>query len=202
MENATAALARAGQLEPDNAVVHYFVGILRLQQAYVADEWNDAEGPQATVLVSHSPHPVVPNTQSMYRMQAVLELEDAVRLAPQVHLFRSLVPEEWPTAAVMPPAVHDVLLAARADNFAAKAHNVLGDLYLGRGALEQAEQHMDAAVQGGLSVVYGYGDLAEAYEKVGRHSDAMRVYLKAAQGEPGKVAPLKKAWENLRDSML
>ena len=61
---------------------------------------------------------------------------------------------------------------------------------------------MDAAVAGGLSVVYGYSELAEEYENAGRHSDAMRAYLKAAQEVPGKVAPLRKAWENLRDSIL
>ncbi len=202
VENASLALARADKLDPENAVVHYFVGVLRLQQAYMAHEWNDAEGPRSTVLVAHPPHDVVPNTQSMYRLKAMMELEDAIKFAPQVHLYKSLVPDAWPTAAAMPPTVHDVLLATRANNFVAKAHNMLGDLYLDRGSLEQAEKHMDAAMAGGLTVVYGYSELAEEYEDAGRHSDAMRAYLKAAQAEPGKIAPLRKAWENLRDSVL
>ena len=120
VESATAALARAEKLEPENPAVHYFVGILRLQQAYLADEWNDAEGPRTMVLVTHPPHDVVPNTQSMYRLKAMMELEDAIKFAPQLHFYKSLVPEAWPTAAAMPPTVHDVLLATRANNFAAK----------------------------------------------------------------------------------
>ncbi|MBP90616.1 MAG: hypothetical protein CMJ64_28555 [Planctomycetaceae bacterium] len=202
VENATAALAMAEKLEPENPVVHYFVGVLRLQQAYLADEWNDAEGPRTTVLVAYPPHDVVPNTQSMYRLKAMMELEDAIKFAPQLHLYKSLVPDAWPTEAAMAPTVHDVLLATRANNCAAKAHNMLGDLYLQRGSLEQAEQHMDAAVAGGLSVVYGYSELAEEYENAGRHSDAMRAYLKATQEEPSKIAPLRKAWKNLWDSVL
>jgi tetratricopeptide (TPR) repeat protein len=202
VEEANAALAMARKLEPKNAVVHYFLGVLRLQQAWMADEWNDAERPRSTILVAHTPDDVVPNTRSMYQLAATMELEDAIKFAPRLHSYKSLVPDDWPTAAAMAPMVHDLLLATRADNFAAKAHNMLGDLYLQRGSLEQAEQHMDEAVAGGVSVVYGYTELAEAYENGGRHSDAMRAYMKAAQEEPGKITPLRKAWENLLDSML
>jgi tetratricopeptide (TPR) repeat protein len=202
IEDASAALARAEKLEPENPVVHYLLGVLRLQQAYLADEWNDAEGPRTMVLVAHPPLDVVPNTQSMYRLKAMMELEDAIKFASQLHLYKALVPDDWPTEAAMPPTVHDVLLAARANNFAAKAHNMLGNLYLDRGSLEQAEQHMDEAVAGDLSVVYGYSELAEKYENAGRHSYAMRAYMKAAQEHPGKIAPLRKPLENLRDSML
>lgn len=202
VEEASAALAMAKKLHPENAVVHYFLGVLRLQQAWMADEWNDAEGPRTTVLVAHSPHDVVPNTKSMFRLTAMMELGDAINFAPRLHQDKSLVPDDWPTAAVMAPTVHDLLLATHADNFAAKAHNMLGDLYLQRGSLVQAEQHMDEAVAGGVTVVYGYSELAEAYENAGQHSDAMRAYMKAAQEEPGKIAPLRKAWENLLDSVL
>jgi len=202
VEEASAALTLAEKLEPENAVVHYFFGVLRLQQARMADEWNDAEGPRTSVLVAHQPRRVVPNTQSMYEFAARMELENAIKFAPRLHVYKSLVPDDWPTAAAMAPTVHDLLLATRANNFAAKAHNMLGDLYLQRGLLEQAEQHMDEAVAGGVSVVYGYTELAEAYEDAGRHSDAMRAYMKAAQDEPGKIKPLRKAWENLLDSML
>jgi len=202
IEEASAALATAKTLQPEHAVVHYFLGVLRLQQAWMADEWPNAEGPRTTVLVAYTPHDVVPNTASMYRYTAMMELKKAIELAPRVHTFKSLVPDDWPTAAAMAPTVHDLLLATRADNFAAKAHNMLGDLYLQLGLLEQAEQHMDEAVTGGVSVVFGYTELAEEYENAGRHADAMRAYMKAAQEEPGKIAPLRKAWENLLDSML
>lgn len=202
VEQASTELALAKKLDPENAVVHYFLGVLRLQQAWVADEWNDAEGPRTTILVSHTPDDVVPNTKSMYRYTAIIELEDAIKFAPRLHLYRSLVPDDWPTRAAMAPTVRDLLLAARADKFVAKAHNMLGDLYLRQGSLDQAETHMDDAVAGGLNVVFGYTELAEEYEKDGRHTDAMRAYMKAAQEEPGKIAPLRKAWENLRDSML
>jgi hypothetical protein len=56
---------------------------------------------------------------------------------------------------------------------------------------------MDEAVAGGLSVVSGYDKLAREYENAGRHADAMRAYLKAAQGVPGEITPLRNAWEQL-----
>lgn len=202
IDEAGVALERAGQLVPENPVVHYFQGVLRLQQAYLAEEWNDAEEARTTVFVSQSPLDVAPNTKSMYRYRAMMELKSAIKFAPRLHVYKSLVPDDWPTKAAMAPIVQDLLLATGADNFAAKAHNMLGDLYLQRGSLEQAEQHMDDAVAGGLSVVYGYSELAGEYENAGRHLDAMRANLKAAQEEPSKVAPLRKAWENLRDSIL
>ncbi|MBC8353166.1 MAG: hypothetical protein H8E66_14310 [Planctomycetes bacterium] len=202
VDEANVALVMAKELEPKNAVVHYFLGVLRLQQAYLADEWNDAEGPRTMNLVSQTPRDVVPNTKSMYRLTALIELENAITFSPRLHVYKSLVPDDWPTEAAMAPIVHDLLLATHADNFVAKAHNMLGDLHLQRGSLEQAEHHMDNAVAGGLSVVYGYSELAEEYQNAGRHADAMRANLKASQEESGKIAPLRKAWENLRDSVL
>ena len=200
-DDAWAALAMAEKLEPENPVVHYFLGVIRLQQAYLADEWNDAEGPRTTVLVTHAPHNIV-HPQSLYRLTAMMELERAIKFAPRAHLYKSLIPDEWATEAMMRPTVQDLLVATQADNFVAKSHTMLSDLYLKRGSFEQAEHHMDGAVAGGLSVVYGYSELGEEYENAGRHADAMRAYLKAAQEEPGKIAPLRKAWENLWDSMF
>lgn len=202
IDAAITSLDNAENLDSSNAVVRYALGVLRLQQAYLAEEWNDREQRRSDLFVATSPREVVPNTSSMYRLKAMMELEAAIELAPQIHLHESLVPEDWPTTAASPPTVLDVLLATRMERFPAKAHNMLGALYLKQGSLDQAEHHMDKAVDGGLSVAYGYSELAEAYENAGRHSDAMRTYLKASQQEPGKTAPLRKAWENMWESIL
>jgi len=174
VKDAQAALAKAEKLEPKNAVVHYLLGVLRLRQACMAYQWNDAIGLRTTVVVAHASQDVVPNTESMYRLAAMMELEDAITLAPRINLNLAIIPDDRPTASVMPPTVHDLLLAAVATNFVPNSHHMLGDLHLYRGALKQAEHHMDEAVAGGLSVVSGYDKLAREYENAGRHADAMR----------------------------
>ncbi len=61
---------------------------------------------------------------------------------------------------------------------------------------------MDEAVSGGVRVIFGDSDSAKAYESAGQHADAMRAYMKAAQDEPGKIAPLRKAGESLWESIF
>jgi tetratricopeptide (TPR) repeat protein len=199
IESAAEVLLDAKSLESENPVVHYFLGLLRLEQAYVAEPWQDAAAPPATNFVAYTPADVVPNSKSMYQLTAMMELEEAIKLAPDVWLDEPLVPTDWPTRAALAPTVGDLLLAVSANQFEAKAHNMLSYLYLERGSLETAEGHMDSAAAGGLKVV-GYSDLGERYAEAGQHTDATRAYVKAMKHTVNKVAPARKAWENLRDA--
>ncbi len=199
IESAAEVLFDAKDLQSDNPVVHYFLGLLRLEQAYVADEWFDAEGPAGTRFVARKPSDVAPNTKSMYQLAAMTELEEAIKLAPDVWADAPLVPTDWPTRAALAPTVGDLLLATSANNFEAKAHNMLSYLYLERGSLETAEGHMDSAAAGGLKAI-GYADLGEKYAEAGQHTDAARAFVKAMKHTPNKVDPARKAWDNLRDA--
>lgn len=199
IKSAAEVLFDAQALQPDNPVVHYFLGLLRLEQAYVAEQWPDAVGPPATTVVAYKPTDVAPNTKSMYQLTAMMELEEAIRLAPDVWTDEPLVPADWPSRAALAPTVGDLLLAASANNFEAKAHNMLSYLYLERGSLETAEGHMDSAAAGGLKVV-GYSDLGETYANAGQHTDAARAYVKAMKHSPSKVEPARQAWDNLREA--
>lgn len=196
---ASEVLLEAKDLKSDNPVVHYFLGLLRLEQAFVADEWYEVVGPSGQILVAFDPTDVVPNTKSMYQLSATMELEEAIKLAPDVWADQPLVPPDWPTRAALAPTVGDLLLAVSADNFEAKAHNMLSYLYLERGLLETAEGHMDSAATGGLKVI-GYPDLGEKYAEAGQHTDAARAYVKAMKYSPDKLEPARKAWDNLRDA--
>ena len=199
MDSAAEALFEAKDLESDNPVVHYFLGLLRLEQAYVAEEWQDDVGLPGPTLVAYKPMDVAPNTKSMYQLSATMELEEAIKLAPDVWADQPLVPADWPTRAALAPTVGDLLLAVSADNFEAKAHNMLSYLYLERGLLETAEGHMDSASNGGLKVI-GYADLGDKYAEAGEHTDAARAYVKAMKHSPDKVTPARKAWDNLCDA--
>ncbi len=199
IEDASEALLRAYDLHAGNPVVHYFLGLLRLEQAYVANEWLDAVGPRRAALVTFPPSFIVPNTKSMYQFAAAMELEEALRLAPDLWADEPLVANDGAARVALEPTVGDLLLAVGADKFEAKAHNMLSYLYLERDALEMAEEHMDAAALGGLPII-GYVDLAERYVELGQHTDAARAYLKAMKDSPDKVGPARKAWENLRQA--
>jgi tetratricopeptide (TPR) repeat protein len=199
MELASGVLVDAKDLDSGNPVVRYFLGLLRLEQAYVAEEWPDAVGPTVTTFAAHRPTDVAPNTKSMYQLTAMMELEQAVKLAPDVWNDQPLVPTDWPTRAALAPTVGDLLIAVSADKFEAKAHNMLSYLYLEQGSLETAEGHMDSAAAGGLNVI-GYSDLGEKYAEAGQRTDAARAYVKALKYTPHKVDPARKAWDNLRDA--
>jgi tetratricopeptide (TPR) repeat protein len=204
------ALDTAAAIQPENAVVHYYLGILHLEQADRASNWYDPGVPPATRLasavmttkgtVSAGPAQVVPNSKDMYHLAAMAELEWAIELAPSVMLDEPLAPPEWPTAAALQPTVGDLLLALGADRFDAKAHNMLGYLYVEYGAAEMAEHHLDAAADSGVVVVFGYDDLGSLYEAEGRHLDAFRAFAKSAAQGNGVVLPLGKMLENLREA--
>lgn len=206
-ENAVEMLEAAAMLEPHNAVVHYYTGVLRLQQAENAPDWYDAVGGPPGRLVSWIPREVSPNTRAMYQLAAMTELERALEMAPFLQgdaVLISLDAYGMETASLrlMPATINDLLLAIGADNFAGKSHNMLGTLCLERGWLEQAESHMDLAAESGLAIVFGYRDLAERFELEGRHMDSVRNYLKAmAQG--GEVLDTSgKVLQSFRKALL
>jgi tetratricopeptide (TPR) repeat protein len=207
LQAAADALDTAVAINPENAVVHYYLGILHLEQADRASKWYDPAMPPAMRLASiiapaGGPAQVAPNTRDMYHLAAMLELEAAIELAPSVILDEPLAPPEWPTASALPPTVGDLLLALGADRFDAKAHNMLGYLYVEYGAAEMAEQHLDAAADSGVVVVFGYDDLGALYETEGRHLDAFRAFAKSAAQGNGIVRPLGKMLENLREAFI
>jgi tetratricopeptide (TPR) repeat protein len=199
-EAAEECLASAIDMQPDNAVAHYFLGVLRMQQAYLAAEWPDVVGAKPTRLVAQTPRHVVPNTKGMYELAATVELEKAIELAAAVRLDAAILSSEHSTTTALEPTVGDLLLALGAEHFPAKAHNTLSYLFLERGALEIAESHMDDAVRGGLSVVYGYQDLGDGYHVRGQYADAARAYLKATRFSSNKLGTALDALRSLREA--
>ncbi len=214
------------QNQPGNALVHYYKGILLLTEAKNAPEWYDAVETK-TRFVSYTPNRAT-SVSSLYQLAAIHELEEAIELAGGVNGQQRLLPlvmfaslrtvEPVGTGTVFvsavqappirplydtpmpltPPTVGDLLTAIGADNFAGKAHNMLGPLYLERGSLQQAEEHMDAAVDAGLNVLNGYEDLAEGYESRGQHTDAFRANLKDMAHGGGLIQPGRNAFDSLR----
>jgi len=116
---------------------------------------------------------------------------------PNGENYPPIYPEQMPVA---PPTVADLLEVLGADNFEGKAHNMLAPLYLKRGSLEKAEEHMDAAVALKMNLLDGYQQLADRYEMRGQHGDAFRANFKAI-GRAGEiVGPARKALDTLRKS--
>ncbi len=208
-ERASEKWAVAGSIDPENAVVHYYLGLLRLTQARMGAEPLDALGPDPIRLASGQPYDLLPRTKEAYEMEAIRELHLAIELAPKVALDQPLIDAAWvvpdPYELAMPlmtPTVEDLLVALGADNFDGKAHNVLSYLHLDRGELNEAERHMDSAAGTGLTIVYGYSDLGERYEANGQYADAARAYLKALTQNRGVAGPVTKVLENLRRALL
>jgi len=205
LEDAVAMLDGAERLEPDNAVLHYYIGVLRMQQAAGAPEWYDSKEDAAERLVCWIPAELTPNTRSLYQLAAITALQRAVERAPDLPRNQLLIGSErndYADSAIsrLPPMVFDLLEAIGADNFEGKAHNMLGYLCLDRGWLEESEYHMDQAAATELTILNGYGDLGDRYALEGRHLDACRSYLKQlAHGGP-IVDPATKFFDNLRQS--
>jgi hypothetical protein len=197
LEGAKYALSTADEMAPNNAVVHYFLGVLRMEEAARVHDWYDAVGPTRTRIVAYAPREVVPNSRSMYLLAARSELERAIELAPTVRLDEPLTPDAWYTTMALGPTVGDLLLAMGAENFAAKAHNLLVPILLEDGSLEAAETHLDAAVRGGRYVGFGYVDLIGEYEASGRYLDAARVCAKAVGHGLDEEAAHERAMANL-----
>jgi tetratricopeptide (TPR) repeat protein len=201
-EAAEQRLGAAVELAPDNPVAFYFLGVLRLEQASFATEWPDVVGPKPTRLVGYVPRQVVPNTKGMYELAATAAFEKAIELAGNVHADEVILSGEYAHGMALEPTVGDLLFALGADNFPAKAHNALSYLFLERGALEVAENHLDEAVKGGLDPVYGYRELGDEYRVRGQFADATRAYLKATRFTPHKLRTLGEALRSLRDALI
>lgn len=196
-------LMLAEDLEPQNPVVHYYLGLLRMDQGRQAKEWYDAIGPAKVRFAAHRPHVVAPNTRGMYELVAMHEFQNAIDNA--AHLDRAMVlamPDHRVPTTLAPVTVNDVMLALGCEQFEGQAHNMLGVMFLDRGNTEGAEEHMDAAKDAGLTVVFGYRDLGATYERDGRYGDAARAYLKSIENDPGLAIPMRKILENFGKALL
>lgn len=180
LKDAAAALETADLFEPNHAVVHYYRGLLRLEQSRHAREWYDAieASTRFVAFTPADPADVGPNTKSMYRLAAKQELELTIELAPRLVTDQLLTPTGWPDCAAWEPTVGDLLEALGADRLAARAHNALSYICLDQGQFEDAEEHLDAAAAGGMCIVYGYRDLETNFAATGRYGDAARAALK------------------------
>ncbi|MCE9552037.1 MAG: tetratricopeptide repeat protein [Planctomycetes bacterium] len=195
------ALDTAARLERGNPLVHYYTGLLRLDQAVARPDWHDAVGPTTTRLAGWVPREVTPNSRSNHRLVARQELERAVARADCVDTTQPLVPDYGilPTPA---PTVGDLLVALRADQFEVNAHHVLGSLYLDDGMLPEAEKHFDRAAALGALVLYGYQELGTAYAEEHRHGDAMRTFAKAIQHDPNSAPARRGLVENFGRALI
>jgi hypothetical protein len=137
----------------------------------------------------------------MYELAATRDLERAIETAVCFDPDVALIPEEWTTEPQLRPTVADLLLVTGATNFERNAHHMLGYLFIERGALEVAEEHLDQAKDLGAEVPYLFNDLGEEYEAEGRHADAARAYLKAVGNGPDRVGALMRFFQNLGDSI-
>lgn len=199
-DDAAEELATAQLLDPDNALVLYFLGVLHLQQADEAIDWPDNVVKSNFRLVAHTPK-IVPNTKGMYRLAATMDLEHALEAAGCVDRDVSLIPKEWTTEPSLRPAVADLLQAIGATHFEPNAHHMLGYLFLERGAPEVAEEHLDRANDLGISVPFIFSDLGELYKAEGRHGDAARAYLKSVKNGPDRVGALMRFFQNAGESV-
>ena len=166
-------LEAAQRLAPANAVVSYFMGVLRLEQA--AAEMQAPEGRNARMMVAIEPA----RQRATLKNEAIEHLHRAIAGAEMVRMDERLMAATMETEAVVPvPTVGDLLAAIGADNFVGKAHMMLFGIYLDRGELLAAEGQLDAAVAKGLAPLYGYQDLAEMFLVFDHPADAGRVAAK------------------------
>jgi len=96
-EKAAEVLSEAKYAAPENAVVHYVIGMLWLAKAETALEWHDAPGVDTSRLAAWQPMDIAPNSKSMYGLAAVMCFERAVTLARQVNLDEPLLTIAGPT---------------------------------------------------------------------------------------------------------
>lgn len=203
IDRALEALRIAEQYEPDNALVPYYLGIVRLMQASYAEEWYEVTPKAAVQLASIKlSAPVVPNTKSMLEQSAREAFTAAIDRAGHLTWTQSLggQPLHLAFSDIDPPTVYDLLEALDAEDFEGKAHLVLGRLQMEIGALSNAERHFDTAVEQGITVVYDYGELAQAYERDGLHFDAVRNNLKSISQGDGFAIPISALIRNLQDA--
>lgn len=179
-------LDQARYLAPDQALVAYYTGLLRLEQAAAAvrvpDELTDGD----LRFVARITAPAVPARGIMagvlLRTLARTELHMAIARAGDVPLDQRLITGDADLEhRIVVPRVGDLLVALAADNFVGKAHHLLFGLEMERGQLAGAEDHLDQAVATGIAPLYGYEDLAEAYLAQGQEAAALRAGRKDMQ---------------------
>jgi tetratricopeptide (TPR) repeat protein len=195
LDNAQEQLGIALEMEPRNAVIHYYVGLLRRAQAGHARTWPEMLLPPHLALVALPQ--VVPNTRDMYELEAMQAFQKAIALAPEMELNAALVIDATATGEdryvpMITPTVADLLEALGADRFPARAHNALGEMQTERGTFEEAEKHLDAAAAEQLNGEFAYRHLADALAAAKQYDDAARVYQKAFRnGDPNLIPALR-----------
>jgi hypothetical protein len=172
-------LMEARDLAPRNALVAYFMGVLRVEQAAECKAMDQDFGPQFAAYVPWDAY----ERRAMLELAAIMEFRDAIEWADETNVEIELMPD--PRAVNLGPLVTDLMTALDADNFVGRAHKQLAELLLRRGALTEAEQHIDAAVAAELPVMFAYEDLGLLYELQGRHADTLRAYTKNFQYQYG-----------------
>ena len=202
LENAQDELGDALDLQPRNAVAHYYLGLLRRAQAGHAPIWPDMILPPHLALIALPQ--IVPNTRDMYELDAMQAFQKAIDLAPEMDLKAALVldPEAIGENRYVPmitPTVQDLLEALAADHCAARAHAALGEMQTERGQFDAAEKHLDAAANEQMNDPLAYRRLAEGLAANEQYPAAARVYQKAIRhGDPNLVPALRmiiNAWK-------
>jgi hypothetical protein len=174
-------LTLARDLAPENAVVAYYTGLLRMEQAAAAVRVPDDMTGAELRLVAHVP---ARGTLAaiVFKAMARAELHRAVARAEELRLDDRLIVDNMEMEErIVVPRVGDLLVALEADNFVGKAHHLLFGLEMDRGLLAEAETHLDLAVATGIAPLYGYEELAEAFLAQGNEPAALRAGAKDMQ---------------------
>jgi tetratricopeptide (TPR) repeat protein len=178
LDRAEQMLREAQQIEPAQPVAAYFMGVLHLERAAAAMRAPDRAVPGQTQFVAYVPN-AAQELRGTQQLLARQQLELAVANAHTLQLDERLVvgPGGMEEVVVV-PRVGDLLVALGADKFVPQAHQLLFGLALDRGELDEAETQLDRAVGLGMTPLYGYEDLAQAYLAQGRETDAARMAQK------------------------
>jgi tetratricopeptide (TPR) repeat protein len=179
-------LDKAGVDHEASALVHYYRGLVLLEQAQRAAHWYETLAPQRVKWAVYRKVPAVevPMTSDIYELMAVGQLEQAARLAEAVDPGQLLLPAAAVIDPALSPTVGDLLAALGARQFQAQAHQMLGHLLLQRDQTAMAESHLDRASALHTIRVWGYEDLGDQYAQQGRHLDAARAYCKEVRNGP------------------
>jgi tetratricopeptide (TPR) repeat protein len=204
LDRAAMHLDNAREYDNAQAIVAYYTGILRLEQAAAAARVPDEATEGTMRLVAYDPLQGTVG-QTVLRVLARRQLEMAIVRAGEIRLDERLVMgEPGIEEEFVVPRVGDLLVALEANNFVGKAHHLLFGIEMDRGQLRQAEEHLDQAVATGIAPLFGYGDLTEGYLALEQRADALRVTQKdmAANypllweaGQEMKAA-LEQVWES------
>jgi len=172
LECASVHLEAARQMVPDHALVAYFTGVLRLEQAAATARVPKDMHRRNKLLVAYTPQ----EDKALYEVLAINELRQAIALSGEIRLDQRLLMNDLQDEEILVmPCVGDLLTALGANNYVGKAHHLLFGLYLGRVELVEAEFHLDRAAATGIAVLHGYQDLATSYLDQNRDADAARV---------------------------